>query len=462
MTTDRFDVVVVGGGVAGCVVASRLSEAADRSVLLLEAGPDLRPARASTELTGMNHLRTQQLEDRWVRIGTDGPVPYLGGRGIGGSSAVNGMVMMWGSAADYDRWFEHYGAVGWNVSARQRAMSRVQETIAPVLTGRSRWGSVSRSLAAGAKAAGLRAVGDHNTGEPGVGSVHLGTRDGRRHLFVEAYLEPARTRSNLVVGVDATVRRVVLDANRAVGVELVDGAFVEAGDVVLAAGALADPLLLQASGIASPGIGANLHDHPVVAIPIALSESARASEPDAMVMGCVVRASVLEPLDTLLFPLDHLGQSVGEREHGAVMLVLLSSRSRGRVEPDGSITRNLFSDPFDRELLVRAAAFTSDVLGTMEDIGEPERHLLDRADDELIDWARKHPANIFHAGGTCRMGAAGDEQAVTDGRGAVLGHTGLWIADASLIPEPVHAPPMSTVAMLAEHVADVLGEHARN
>lgn len=462
MNTDRFDVVVVGGGVAGCVVASRLSEDPARTVLLLEAGPDLRPARAPDELVGMNHLRAQQLEERWVHIGTDGPVPYLGGRGIGGSSAVNGMVMMWGSVADYDRWHEYYGAIGWNVSARQQAMRRVQETIAPVLTGRSRWGAVSRALAAGAKASGLRAVGDHNTGEPGVGSVHLGARDGRRHLFVDAYLEPARARTNLTVGVEAPVRRVVIDGTRAVGVELDDGTIVEAGDVVLAAGALADPDLLRAAGIDRPGIGVNLHDHPVVAVPIALADAARAAESDAMVMGCVVRASLVEPLDTLLFPLDHLGQPLGERDHGAVMLVLLSSRSRGRVEADGTITRNLFSDPFDIDLLVKAAAFATDVLATVHEIGVPEVHLLDRPAGELVEWARNHPANIFHAGGTCRMGAPRDELAVTDGRGAVIGHQHLWIADASLIPEPVHAPPMSTVAMLAEHVADVLGEQAHS
>jgi choline dehydrogenase/5-(hydroxymethyl)furfural/furfural oxidase len=476
---EAFDVVVVGAGVAGCVLATRLSQDPSRSVLLLEGGPDVRTARRPEQLATMDHLRTSELPERWVRWACDGPAPYLGGAGVGGSAEINGMVAMWSMPEESAAWASRFGATSWDIAACQRAMTSVHQTLLPALVGRSRWGPLSRSLAAAARALGFDAVGDHNTGVPGFGSLHLAARGGNRFTITDAYLEPARDRSNLVVGPMAAVESVVLQGRRATGVRLVDGTVVDAGEVVLSAGAIGSPMLLVATGVERIGIGENLHDHPSLVYTVRLREATSreggdpsrpdaprpdAPRPEALISGSALRASVMQDNDVLVLPLEHLGPEAAGM--GALLVMLLGHQSRGRLRfgsghagaggsvGDVVVERSLLDLDNDRALADASASLAERLLHEMTDA------VVDIADgpvglrgETLATWVRSNPANVFHAGGTCRLGRVDDDAAVVDDRCRVIGYDGLRVVDASVLPEPVHAPPMLTVAMLAELVA---------
>jgi choline dehydrogenase/5-(hydroxymethyl)furfural/furfural oxidase len=459
---ERFDVVVVGAGVAGCVVAGRLSDDPGRSVLLLESGPDLRVDRRPAQMVGPNHLRTAELTDRWEHWpATEGPA-VRGGRGVGGGAAVNGMVAIWAPVSDYDRWGTVFRATDWSGAVRQAAMAEVQSVLGSTLLGRSRWGAVSRALSAAGKANGLSAVGDPNTGEAGVGSLSLAQRDGQRFSVVEAWLEPARQRANLTVGPQAEVRRVLIEGRAAIGVELVDGTVVEAGAVIVCAGAIGSPVLLRRSGLDRPGIGSNLHDHPSVLFPLTAPS---VTDPEALVSGSILRTSLRRELDLMILPLDHLGTPDGR---AGLLVVALDSRARGTVAVDETdvvaVERPDLTRGHDLELLWEGWKLSSGLARLMESDGvvSTVRGATMPADiDGLAAMLSTEIPAVVHLGGTCRLGAPDDDLAVVDGHGQVIGVDGLFVADASVIPEPLSAPPMLTVAMVADQVARRLAARSR-
>jgi choline dehydrogenase-like flavoprotein len=441
-------VVIVGAGTAGCVVASRMSQDPTTEVILLEAGPDLRSDRMPDALGSVDHLATHAVTERWRRRSTvDGP-DLLSGRGVGGSAAVNGMLAMWPPREDLDTLAG--GLHRWSAAEREPSMERVQSTLAPTLTGRSRWGALSRALAAAAKGDGVDAIGDHNTGASGIASVHLAQHDQRRFSIREAYLEPARARSNLTVGPDAQARRVRIVDNAAVGVELDDGTLVDASKVILAAGAIETPVLLQRSGVTGSGIGRNLHDHLSWVIRLQRREpAARSGVPS----GWAARWRQTAGGEVLAMPVEWLD----DIDQAGVLVMLLTPTSRGLVaaNADGSVSIAHRWSAVDAEVLLGAVHRVYGWLEAVASIAtpvDPPRSL-----DEFARAITTVPASVFHSGGTCRMGDPDDPDTVVDEFGRVLGYSDLLVADASLLPGPVRAPPMLTVALLAEHLTELWG-----
>ena len=257
---ERWDTVIVGAGSSGCTLAARLSEDPGRRVLLLEAGPDYRVADLPDDL-------------RWLWRGCDDPhewgetattidgrvIPYLRGRAVGGSSSTNGGVALRPEPRDFERWPE-----GWRWDDMLVAFRRLERDLdfpdAPwhgndgpipvVRYPKARWAPFQRAFLDACTKLGLPECEDHNEPDTtGVGPIPI-NRDGLARMSCNvAYLEPARGRANLEVRGGAQVRRVILEGTRAVGVELVEGTRVGAGEVIVSSGVLQSPLLLWRSGI---------------------------------------------------------------------------------------------------------------------------------------------------------------------------------------------------------------------
>ncbi len=462
--SEGFDVVIVGAGSAGCVLAGRLSQDPNRRVLLIEAGPDgSAPSidgdsvfAALTE-PGRTHAGVDV-----VRAGGSDPSAYLLGRGIGGSSSVNAMIGSWGLPSDYDRWERDLGCPGWS----WRDVAPVFASIAIPLEQPTvqEWGDVDRALVEAARLLGHPVTEDPlSTGALGVGPAWL-TRRGRRRISAsDAYLEPARSRPNLVVRTDSHAARIVLDGTRAVGVQFADGEIVEGAEVVLSAGAIHSPELLLRSGVARSGIGAGLKDHPSASFTLRLREPA---DTTGLAASTLLRwSSVGGHGDLQLLPLNHVGVS----GYGSLVAGLMAVESSGSLHLDGDRTVIRFetlSDERDRLRLREAARHVAVVAATepfrriadavfIDDRGTPAGALVDDASFDA--WLATSVGNYVHASSTCRMGAADDPTSVVDTQGRVHGYTGLRVCDAGIFPDiPTGNPHLPTV-MVAERIAAIMG-----
>jgi choline dehydrogenase len=474
---DAFDAVVVGAGAAGCVVAARLAEGGSRSVLLLEAGPDLR----STTPDALRDGWRITLEPGW---GYESEPNQRGdirevfrGKLLGGTSWVTRFALR-GSPADFDEWaalrnpgwgFEDvlpyftrleadadFGADPWHGDRGPMPITRYADTdVTSIL------GAALRAL----EDAGMPGVDDHNRpGAVGAGRMPMTSRDGARVTTADAYLGHAP--ANLEIRCGAQVADIVFDADRASGVRLLDGSVVEAGHVILCCGVYGNPPILMRSGIGPPdhlrsvgvpvrvelpGVGANLSDHPAVAIDCGYRGPARA---DPVLHAAATFHSSATP--TAQAPDLMFWISDPEEPDGfEIDVVLLKPRSRGHVrlrsaEPADPPRIELpgLSEPVDVERLAEGCG------RALELAEHPEIRRLCSA--PVLGGSLDEVRSLPHTVGTCAMGPRPAQGAVVDARGRVHGVDGITIADASIMPDvPSGFTHLSTI-MIAERLAEAI------
>ena len=452
---EGYDVIVVGAGTAGCVVAERLSRRPSARVLLVDAGPDgttspdLFTALATPGRVWPN--LTAQRTPAGIRRA------YPRGRGIGGSGAVNGLIALEPPATDIDRW----RATGLNLGpSGYRAVMRT--TIQPNL-----WGPADRLLALTARAHGLPLLRRAAVETPGVGPapLHLDA-DANRASTDQTHLGPARTRPNLTVLADSLVKSLLIGTDgRCGGIVTADRA-IEAPLTVICAGALHSPALLLRSGLTRPGIGSNLADHAAIGATLHLRHPADPSTPAT----CAV-AHTDNKLQIL--PLNRLGTTPELRGLGALLVGVLASNGRGRVVlgdgPEPIVTFNLLGRAEDRRAIVRATRLLVELCTRPEvraethfissdDRGTPIDALAGATTSRLLGWAEANLADYVHATGTCAYGRPDDPLAVVGPGGLVHGTPGLAVIDASVFPHPPQVNPWLATVGLATTLSEQLAE----
>jgi choline dehydrogenase-like flavoprotein len=470
----RFDVVVVGGGTAGCVLASRLSENPDRHVCLVEAGPDYGPLSEGRWPSEILDARTTAPTHLWGAGAADGRT--LGGKVLGGSSSVNACMAVQGTSADYDEW-----GPGWTYESLRPFLERARDMLRTAPANTKVPGPFHLAFVEAARALGFPVLDDLDDLERpvGAGSFPANVVDGARWNAALAYLDACRARPNLTVRPDTLVDRVVLRAGRAVGVVDAEEAFHEAEVVVLAAGAYFSPAILLRSGIgpqatlerlarpvvADLPVGERLLDHCGVNVAWAPSgdlrddTERRARDGELFAPHALLKAASsgcpAEAWDLHLVTWIAAGDEPGEYEAN-VMVFLMKPSSHGRLTLRSSdpshlpaVERGFLSDPADLAPILEGLELARELARTHPLAGllASERRPGTVPPEEYV---RSAVRGYFHPAGTCAIGQ------VVDRNCRVLGVEGLLVADASVMPTIPRANTNLTTAAIAERIAQTI------
>ena len=527
--TNRYDYVIVGGGTAACVLAHRLTASGEHTVLMLEAGGEPKsmwiniPAGFTKLLNDPVYNWRFQSEPEANTLGRTISVPR--GKGLGGSSLINGMIFVRGQMQDYDAWAA-MGAAGWSAREVAPYFNRM-ETYAGGGEQRGRDGPMhvtqvaERHLLADAWLQAAAQDGqslnpDYNgERQDGFGYYQVAQKKGQRWSVVDGYLKPARQRKNLTLQTAAHVLKINVEAARCTGVTYRKNGqtfTVKATrEVILAAGAVQTPQILELSGIgqpallqslgiavvhAAPRVGENYIDHfatrmnwrvkntrtlnetaqgwrvPLAALQYFTRRTGILTLGTGLVHGFVKTRANLPTPDVQYFFMhaSYANAAVRKLDSAPGMTIGVTGlrpTSQGSIHIRSAdplaapvIRPNFLATAEDRQTLVEGMKIARRLVGqpALADyiVSEMNPGADVQSDDQWLDFARGNGQTIYHPIGTCRMGADTDDGAVVDSHLRFKGLAGLRIVDASVIPAMVSGNTQAAVMMVAERGADLI------